>query len=246
MSSVAVVLAGCGRGDGSEIQEAVSVLLHLSRLHARVRCFAPDQAAVDVVDHATGKVEAGGGAGGGVGSGRNLMVEAARISRGDIAPLAGLHAKDFDAVIFPGGFGVAKNLCTFAKDGAACSVHPQVERVIREFHGLGKPIGLVCIAPVLGARVLGKKAGGPGVEVTLGNVPASEAGSAASAIEAMGATHVCKHTTECHVDEARRVVSTPAYMHDATPWEVYQGIGELVERVVAMARHHAGSAGAMI
>ena len=42
--------------------------------------------------------------------GRNVLVESARIARGNISPLSTLSATSYDAVVFPGGFGAAKNL----------------------------------------------------------------------------------------------------------------------------------------
>ena len=221
--SVAVVLCGCGRADGSEITEAVSALIHLSRCGASFRCFAPNEDQTDVVNHVTGKPAIPA-------EKRNMMVEAARIARGEISPLAELHPESFDAIIFPGGFGAAKNLCTFAMDGADCRVHPEVERVVKAFHAARKPIGLICIAPVIGARVLGTKSGGPGCSVTIG-----EDAATASAITAMGSRNTAKRVTEAHVDTEARVVSTPAYMCDAKPHEVFEGIGKLVEAVVGMA-----------
>jgi enhancing lycopene biosynthesis protein 2 len=221
---VAVVLAGCGRGDGSEIHESVSCLIHLARLGASSQCFAPDALQADVVDHLAGKPVPG--------EKRNMLVEAARIARGDIKPLAHLRAEDFDAVVFPGGFGAAKNLCTFAKDGENCTVIPDVERVVKAFHSAGKPLAMCCIAPVIGARVLGKARGGPGVKVTIGD----DAGTA-GAIGKMGAANIVKKVTEAAVDEPNRLSTTPAYMYgDANPWEVHQGIGKMIERTVEMAR----------
>lgn len=217
---IAVVMGGCGRGDGTEITEAVSVLVHLSRLGMTYKCFAPDQPQVDVINHATGKP---------MNETRNLMVEAARISRGEISDLASLDPSKFAALIFPGGFGAAKNLCTFATDGPACSVNPQVDRVVRAFHAAKKPIGLICIAPVIGAKVLGTAAGGPGCSVTLGSDPAT-----AQAIATMGSTHVDHAVTEAHVDKEQKIVTTPAYMCEARPYEVYSGIGKLVEAVIAL------------
>lgn len=220
MAKVAVVLAGCGRGDGSEIHEAVSCLIHLSRLGAEYRCFAPDTPQADVVNHATGKPAPG--------EKRNCLVEAARISRGEISPLAGLDPAKFDAVVFPGGFGAAKNLCTFAKDGAECRVIAEVERVLNEFHTAGKPIGLCCIAPVLAAKVFGTAHGGPGCMVTIGD----DAGTTA-AISEMGSRNVVKKVTEAVVDEKNRVVTSPAYMYgDARPHEVFQGIGAMIEETL--------------
>ena len=223
MTNAAVVLSGCGVFDGTEIHEAVAVLFHLSRLGARTTCFAPDKPQMHVVDHATGKPVDG--------AHRNVQSESARIARGKIQPLTELKAQGFDAVFFPGGFGAAKNLCDFAAKGKDCNVDPDVARVIREFHGAGKPIGLCCIAPVLAARVLGTVAGGPGVSVTIGEDPQT-----AGAIEACGARHVKTAVTSAHVDEPNRVVTAPAYMYDAPIHQVFEGIGKLVESTLARVR----------
>jgi enhancing lycopene biosynthesis protein 2 len=190
------------------------------------RCFAPDQPQADVIDHASGKA---------AGESRNCLVEAARISRGDIHDLKGLRASDFAGVIFPGGFGAAKNLCSFANDGAKCRVHADVARVLREFREAGKPMGLICIAPVMAAAVFGKVAQGAergGCSITLGSDSGNDAADAA---RAMGATHVGRAVTDAFVDEANRLVTTPAYMCDATPFEVFTGIGKLVDEVVRLA-----------
>lgn len=222
MPTIAVVLAGCGRGDGSEIHEAVSCLIHLDRLGARYRCFAPDKAQADVINHATGKPAP---------EGRNVMVESARISRGDIAPLATLDIDAFDALVFPGGFGAAKNLCSFAADGAECVVDPDVKRAFMGFHKAGKPIGLCCIAPVIAARLLGRALGGPGCTVTIGGDAAT-----AAAIGKMGSTNAPKPVTEAVVDAANRVVTTPAYMCEAGPFGVFTGIGRMIDETVRMIR----------
>jgi enhancing lycopene biosynthesis protein 2 len=221
MAKVAVILAGSGRADGSEIHESVSVLIHLSRLGADYACFAPDLPQPEVVDHLTGKPAPG--------EKRNMLVEAARIARGDISPLSTLDVDAFDAVILPGGFGAAKNLCTFAKDGPSCTVLPDVERLLKGFHGRRKPIGLCCIAPVIAAKVFGRAAGGSGCAVTIGDDAAT-----AKAIEKMGSTNIPKRVTESYTDEPNRIVTTPAYMCDAKPHEVFEGIGRLVERLVEM------------
>lgn len=218
---IAVILCGSGRGDGSEITEAVSTLIHLSQAGAYYRCFALNAPQHHVINHATGQVEPG--------QTRNQMVEAARISRGEITDLTQLNATDFDAVIFPGGFGAAKNLCTFALDGASCSVNPQVDRVIKAFHAAKKPIGLICIAPVIGAKVLGTATGGPGVSVTVGQDT-----GVGQAISAWGSTPTPKCVTEVCIDGQHKVVSTPAYMFEAKPHEVFEGIGNLVKEVIGL------------
>lgn len=218
---IAVVLAGSGRSDGSEIHESVSVLVHLSRKGWTYRCFAPDAPQAEVVNHAADQVEPG--------ATRNMLVESARISRSDITPLDRLDVAAFDALVMPGGFGAAKNLCDFASKGPECTVRADVTRVVKGFHAAGKPIGLCCIAPVIAARVLGTAAGGPGCTVTLGG----ESGAAAAA-RAMGARHEERGVTQACVDRVNRLVTTPAYMHDARPHEVFDGIGAMVDQVGAL------------
>lgn len=220
---VAVVLCGCGRADGSEIHESVACLIHLARLNARYECFAPDAPQRDVINHLTGKPE---------GPPRNQLVEAARIARGKIRPLAELREPDFDAIVFPGGFGAAKNLCTFALEGQACSVMPEVEKALRAFHAAHKPIGMCCIAPVMGAKVLGKEAGGPGVKVTLGQTLAEPL---AGAIASWGSTHVSRGVLDACTDPANKLATTPAYMDDdATPYQVFIGIGRMIESTLEL------------
>ncbi|KAL6074993.1 Glutamine amidotransferase class 1 domain containing 3 [Balamuthia mandrillaris] len=212
---VAVVLSGCGVQDGTEITEAVSVLLHLSRHGAETTCYAPNisfNAFNHGDDHLTHEL-------------RNVLDEAARISRGQIRNLHRLLGEEQDAVIFPGGFGAAKNLCSFAKDGSNMTVQGDVEDVLKEFHSAQKPIGLCCIAPVLAAKVI------PGVRVTLGrgNKNVNEA------IAQMGGEAVEKNVDEVLVDEKNKVVTTPAYMFgDATPYEVFEGIGKMVDEVLRL------------
>ena len=224
MAKVAVVLAGSGRADGSEIHESVSVLVHLARLGADYRCFAPDQPQADVINHATGTP---------MKETRNCLIEAARISRGEITPLRRLDPAEFDAIFFPGGFGAAKNLCTFAKEGQNCSVQPDVERLVKTFQAMGKPIGMCCIAPVIAARVLGTARGGPGCTVTIGDDKA-----AADAVTGMGSRNAVRQVTEIEVDENVRLATTPAYMYsEASPWEVFQGIGHMVESALGLIKH---------
>lgn len=220
MKRVAVVLSGCGFLDGAEITEAVSVLIHLDRRGLSAACFAPDIPQSSVVNHAAHKP--------GVGS-RNVLEESARIARGKIAPLATLNAADFDALVFPGGFGAAKNLCDFAAKGPDCSVQADVARSLREFHAAKKPIGLCCIAPVLAARVLGTASGGPGCTLTIGSDPGT-----AAALSKMGASNVNHRVTEAHVDAKNLIVSTPAYMCESGPHAVFTGIGALVDELAKL------------
>lgn len=217
MKKVAVILSGCGYLDGSELREAVITLLALDSLGARVQCAAPDKAQHHVVDHLTGEVVPG--------ETRNVLVESARIARGNVVPLTAIRAADFDALFLPGGFGAAKNLSTVAFDGPAATVDAEVARVCREFRAAGKPIGAVCIAPAVLVRALGEG------EVTIGD----DAGTAA-AITAMGGAHVECPVEQIHVDAERKLVTAPAYMYgDASISDVAAGIEEAVAATLDLA-----------
>jgi len=216
MARVGVILSGCGYLDGAAIQEAVFTLLALDRAGAEVRCFAPDVDQLKVVNHLTGEETQ---------ERRNVLVESARIARGDIADVAQANAADLDALILPGGFGAALNLCDFAVRGPDCTVHPDVARLVQAVHAAGKPIGAICIAPALIAKVLGDR-----VTVTIG----TDAG-VGQAIEAMGATHEACPVERFVVDRERKVVTTPAYMLGPGPKDVAAGIEGCVAEVLAMA-----------
>ncbi|MCB1731532.1 MAG: isoprenoid biosynthesis glyoxalase ElbB [Halieaceae bacterium] len=217
MSKVAVVLAGCGVYDGAEINEAVLTLLSLEQQGASYQCFAPDIEQMHVINHLSGEPMAG--------ERRNVLVEAARIARGNIKALDALEVEEFDALLVPGGFGAAKNLSNFAVAGAAMEVLPEFLEIARGFHRAGKPIGLICIAPVMTAAIFGE-----GAQCTIGN----DADTAA-AIEAMGAQHLACPVSEARVDSERKLVTTPAYMLAGSVSEAYGGISECVREVLALA-----------
>ena len=215
---IGVVLSGCGVYDGAEIHESVLTLLALDRRGAEAVVCAPDAPQMHVVDHRSGQVEAG--------ASRNVLAESARIARGAIRDVAHLKAGEIDGLILPGGFGAAKNLCDFAVKGASCAVHPEVARLVREVHAQGKPVGAVCIAPALVAKVLGAEK----PRLTIGTDEATAQG-----LEAMGATHVACAVTEVAVDRERKLVSTPAYMLGKRISEVADGIDKAVGALLAMA-----------
>lgn len=212
--SFAVVLSGCGVNDGAEIHEAVLTLLAIDRAGGTYQCFAPDIAQHDVINHLNGNVAA---------ESRNVLVESARIARGKVKALTAFDASHFDALVFPGGFGAAKNLCSFAADGPECTVNADVERAVKAMRVLTKPIGAVCIAPAILARVLGD------VTVTIG----TDAGTAA-ALEQMGAHHVNKLHGQIVVDEDRRVVTAACYMLESTIGQVADGIDAVIRALMEM------------
>ncbi len=220
MPRVAVCLSGCGVFDGSEIHEAVLTLLALDQAGAEILCCAPNMDQPAVIDHLAKRPAAG--------TSRNVLVESARIARGNIVDIAEVKASLVDALIFPGGFGAAKNLCDFADRGAECTVHPQVERLAGEMLEAGKPIGAMCIAPALLARIVGRRGMHP--RMTIGNDRQT-----ASAMEKMGVRHLDCPCESFVVDEAHKIVTTPAYMLGKGPAMVFQGIQKLVEEVLRLA-----------
>jgi enhancing lycopene biosynthesis protein 2 len=218
MKRVAVILSGCGVFDGAEIHESVLTLLALDRANAHIICTAPDVAQHHVVNHFT-KQPAPAEA-------RNVLVESARIARGDIVPLQQLKAGDVDAVILPGGYGAAKNLCTFALAGPQFEVNLDVAAFLKEVHKAGKPIGFVCIAPAIAARLFGST----DVEFTIGNDA-----DTAKALTGSGARHINCTVHNIVVDRRLKVVSTPAYMLAQRITEAEAGINKLVQAVLEMA-----------
>lgn len=215
MTKIAVILSGCGVFDGAEIHESVVSLLAIERNDATWHCFAPDVNQHHVVNHLSGE-EAD--------QTRNVLVESARIARGNVKNVNELKAEDFDALLLPGGFGAAKNLCNFAFKGADCEANADVLRACKDFAEAGKPAGYVCIAPMLLPLVYGK-----GVKGTIGNDA-----DASGAFDAMGGTHVTCPVNEFVEDDQNRVLSTPAYMLAQSVSDAASGIEPLVARLVAM------------
>ncbi|MBP7865303.1 MAG: isoprenoid biosynthesis glyoxalase ElbB [Acidobacteria bacterium] len=218
MKKVGVVLSGCGVYDGSEIHEAVLTLLALDRKGFEIVCLAPDAPQADVVDHRTGSAAP---------ESRNILAEAARIARGKVRDLAGARPDELDALVFPGGFGAAKNLCTFAVQGPDCSVNPDVRRLVLGMHAAGKPLCALCIAPALLAKVLGDA--GVRVTLTIGNDPGT-----AEALRKAGALHQDCPADGCVVDEANRVVTTPAYMRAGRISEAADGIDAAISALARL------------
>ncbi|HUI07639.1 MAG TPA: isoprenoid biosynthesis glyoxalase ElbB [Verrucomicrobiae bacterium] len=215
---IGVVLSGCGVMDGSEIHESVLTLLAIDRAGAEAVCLAPNIRQRHVVNHLTGEQSKG--------EVRNVLVESARIARGKIHDVVDVKASDIDALIFPGGFGAAKNLCDYAFNGPNCSVNPEVARLATEVHAAEKPIGMVCIAPVIGAKLFGPDQ----AQITIGTDK-----NTAKDIEKMGAKHVACPVSEFVVDKKRKLVSTPAYMLANSIKEAAEGIEKLVRAVIDLA-----------
>jgi enhancing lycopene biosynthesis protein 2 len=213
MKKFAVIIAGCGVYDGAEIHEAVMTLWAIDKLGHQYDIFAPDIPQHHVMNHLTGEPMA---------EHRNVLVESARIARGKIKALDKLIPEYYDALVLPGGFGVAKNLSTFAFEGAHCDINPDVDRVVKHFAASGKPIGGLCIAPAILAVILRE------VTVTIGKDPGT-----IEQILKTGAKHEITTHAEVYFDEETNLFTTPAYMLDASISQIADGaeaiIGAMVE-----------------
>jgi len=209
----AVVLSGCGVYDGAEIHEATLTMLAIMKQGGTYQCFAPDIPQHHVINHLTGdKMD----------ETRNVLVESARIARGNIKPLTEFDGNNFDALIFPGGFGAAKNLSTIAFKGPDAEINPEVEKAVKQMLELGKPIGALCISPAFIAKIIGD-----GVEVTIGSDPGT-----ADAIGSMGAIHVNTTHGEVIIDKKHKVYTTPCYMLDATILDIEDGATNVVRAMM--------------
>ena len=216
MARIGVCLSGCGVNDGAEIHESVITALTLDRAGAEIIYTAPDVEPTKVVNHLTGEE---------LNETRNVLVESARIARGEITDLGKLTSDDLDALIFPGGFGAALNLCDFALKGADCHIHPEVKRIIQEMLAAQKPLGFICIAPALFARAV--KNVDMTAKITIGNDQAT-----ADQIEKLGSQHEICSVDDCIVDEENKIVSTPAYMLAENISEAASGIEKLVHQIM--------------
>jgi len=215
MKKIAVVLSGCGVFDGSEIHEATMAMLAIDQLGGTYELFAPDKEKAQVVNHLTGEVS---------NEKRNVLVEAARIARGKIKPLQQLDASKFDALVVPGGYGVAKNLSDFAFKGEQFSVDPTFEKVVKDFYLQKKPIAALCVAPVVIAKIIGS-----GVKVTIGNDK-----DTARVISMIHGEHVETSTTGIVVDKEHKIITTPCYMLASRISEVYEGAHNAIKALFEM------------
>lgn len=219
MPKVGVVLSGCGVYDGAEIHESVITMLALDRAGAEKIMMAPDIDQLHVINHLNGEKMDG--------DGRNVLVESARIARGDIKSISEVTESELDALIFPGGFGVAKNLSDYAMVGANCTVNSEVAQLTRAVHKAGKPIGVMCIAPTMMAKILNLDS--ISADLTIGSDEKT-----ASDIQSMGSNHIVCPVQDVLVDKEKKIVSTPAYMEAKNMAEAADGIEKLVAEVLKM------------
>jgi len=219
MKKIGVVLSGCGVYDGAEIHESVITLLAIDRAGAQAVCMAPNVDQMHVVNHVTGEEAAG--------EKRNVLVESARIARGEIKDISTVKAEDIDALVFPGGFGAAKNLSSFAVKGENCDVHPEVLRLVKEFAAKQKPQAVLCIAPAMMAKIYEDAPKKP--VLTIGNDKETS-----GKIEIMGSRHQDCAANDFVFDAENKIVSTPAYMLGQSISEVAEGIEKTINELIKL------------
>jgi enhancing lycopene biosynthesis protein 2 len=218
MKKVGLLLSGCGFNDGSEIQESVISMLALDRAGVETVIMAPNIDQMHVVNHYTGQE---------MDEFRNVLVESSRIARGNIKDMAEVTGNDLDALIIPGGFGVTKNLSDYAMAGPECSVNPDVYRLVSEVYLLQKPIGAICIAPVMMAKIFGEQ--DEFAEMTIGSDELTS-----NDINTMGSKHIKCSVSEMIIDKDKKLVTTPAYMEAESIKAAAEGIEKLVKQVLSM------------
>tara|TARA_B100001123_G_scaffold165916_1_gene191083 strand:+ start:581 stop:1240 length:660 start_codon:yes stop_codon:yes gene_type:complete len=218
MKKVGVLLSGCGVNDGAEIHESVLTMLFLDKAGVEMILMAPNIDQMHVINHYTGQE---------MEEYRNVLVESSRIARGEIKDMAEVSGNDLDALIIPGGFGVAKNLCDYAMAGAECSVNPDVYRLIAELRLIEKPIGAICIAPVMMAKILGEQEESANMTIGYDETTSTD-------IISMGSKHVECPVSEMIIDEEKKIVTTPAYMEAKSIKETAEGIEKLINQILSM------------
>ncbi len=214
MKKFAIILSGCGVYDGTEIHEAVMAMLAVKRNAAEYSIFAPDKEQMHVVNHLNGEV---------MNETRNVLTESARIARGSITPLGQLKSGAYDGLILPGGYGAAKNLSSYAVAGSAMMADPEIEVVLRDFHAAARPIGAMCISPVILAKIF------VDADLTIGKDPGT-----ASHIEAMGARHHISGHGTVIIDHKNRFVTTPCYMIDASIADIAEDADQMVKAMLKL------------
>ena len=214
MKKFAVVLSGCGVYDGAEIHETTMSLYAIAANGGSYEIFAPDMDQHHVINHITGEE---------MDEKRNVLIESARIARGKIRPLPEFDQDDFDGLLFPGGFGAAKNLSDWAFKGPDSTVIKEVGDAIRAMVEAKKPIGALCITPVLIVKIL------EDARLTIG----SDADTA-SAIESLGASHVETTHGEVVIDDRYKVVTSPCYMLDANILQIAEGTDNVIKAMLKL------------
>lgn len=223
---IGVIFSGSGVYDGTEIQEGVFTLLSIKKVGADAVCFAPDINQHHVVNHITGEE---------MKETRNVLVESARIARGDIQNLDAFDASQLDALVLPGGFGAAKNLTTWAFSGPDGEINEMVKNAILSMVKAGKPIAGLCMGPTVIAKAL--EGSGVASTLTVGSTEEPspyEIDAISQGMEKTGATAVMKTVEEISVDTENKIVTAPCYMMEADILQIRNNVQKAVDALVKL------------
>jgi enhancing lycopene biosynthesis protein 2 len=216
--NIGVLLSGNGVYDGAEIQEAVLTLLAIDEMGWNAVCISVDKPQHHVINHLTGEV---------MDESRNMLVEAARIARGQVIRIDEISPADIDALIIPGGFGSAKNFTSWAFDGPAGTILPEVKLLLVNLVNVGKPIVALCVSPV----VIAKAFEGSTIHPTLSLGSSSEPSpydiyGFNAGLEQTGAVTEERTIREVLIDPVNRIICAPCYMMNARITEIYANINQ--------------------
>lgn len=227
---IGVLLAGCGVFDGSEIHEATFALLALNQRGVEVVCMAPDMAQHHVINHITGEE---------MNEQRNVLVESARIARGEIQSIDEVDIASLDALVVPGGSGAAKNLSQWAIDGPDGYILPEVVKLIKTMVEKGKPLAGLCMGPTVIAQALAQTDIKP--RLTVGSTEAKspyDIGGISSGMESLGAEVTMRTIKEIELDENHRIVTAPCYMMEGSISEVHDNIQQAIDALVLLVKNN--------
>jgi len=226
MKKIAVLLHGNGVYDGTEIHEAVLSLLAIAENGGEAVCFAPNINQYHVIDHTTGEE---------MNETRNILVESARIARGNIIDIKDLKVSDVDGLVMPGGFGTAKNLTKWAFDGPEGEIDKDVKRVITEFVSAKKPIVGLCMSPTTIAKALEDKE--YSVNLTVGTTKEKspyEIEAISEGMNSLGHKAEMKSISEISFDEKSNIITAPCYMMEASIVDVRNNIKQAVDKLFSL------------
>lgn len=222
----AVLLHGCGVYDGTEIHEAVCTLLAIAQAGHEYQCIAPDVAQYHVIDHTTGNE---------MKESRNVLVESARIARGDVKRVDEINVADYAGLVMPGGFGTAKNITTWAFNGPAGEIEPKTRKLILGFAEARKPIAALCMSPTTLAKAF------EGTQfmahLTVGSTAEPspyDIGAISEGMESIGAVAEMKTVREIAVDEELKIITAPCYMMEANIVEVYENTRQAIAELIRL------------
>lgn len=218
---IGVLLSGSGVYDGSEIQEAVLTLLAIEEIEAEAICISIDKPQHHVINHLNGEE---------MNDSRNMLIESARIARGNIKNINDVSPNDIDAMVIPGGFGAAKNFTSWAFNGSDGEILPEVKLLLVNLINIGKPIAALCVSPVVLAKALEGSTITPTLTIGTDKEPSPyDITAFTDGLQKTGMQTEMKSVREINIDVKNKIISAPCYMMEASIVDVRKNIRSAIE-----------------